>query len=63
MSDRFLPRAANHDRLVSNYIDDLRALGRETFADYSASLFDSGVLFFDTSGRIVEATVTTKEAP
>jgi hypothetical protein len=63
MSDRFLPRAANHDRMVSRYIEDLRMLGRGTVADYSASLFESGVLFFDSNGRIVEATATTEEAP
>ena len=55
MSENSLPRAANHDELVAQFIADLRVMGRAHTADAYQQWFDWGVLYIDTSGRMVEA--------
>lgn len=50
-----LPRADDHDAQVKNYIETLRITGRDSVADAYQQWFDWGVLYIDSSGRIVEA--------
>lgn len=55
MSSSSSQRAANHDEMVAGYLALLRELGHDLFADHQNALFDWGVIYFDISGRIVEA--------
>jgi hypothetical protein len=54
MSENSLPRAADHDKLTAQFIEDLRVMGRHNTADAYQLWFDWNVLYIDTSGRIVE---------
>lgn len=58
MSENSLPHEDN-EVLYSRYLADLRILGYSMAADAYEHLFRLGILFFDTSGRIVEAGVPT----
>ncbi len=58
MSENSSPHA-NNEAIYSRYLADLRILGYSMSADAYEHLFRMGILFFDTSGRIVEAGVST----
>lgn len=61
MSRPSLPRAADSDERAAGYLADLRLLGYDNFAEHQAYWFECEVLYFDTSGRIVEAGTTTEK--
>lgn len=58
MSENSSPHADNED-LYTRYLADMRILGYTMAADAYEHLFRLGILFFDMSGRIVEAGVPT----
>jgi hypothetical protein len=58
MFENSLPHADN-EAIYTRYLADLRVLGYSMVADAYEHLFRLGILFFDTSGRIVEAGVPT----